>query len=524
MSRSPRTRCDSCDATMPMAVRVEGGYAYCRKCYQVTFEPAVCTRCKGKMRAHYNDLRPVCRDCQRNGRRCLRCDGKMKKAGRLLNGRSLCPSCAPHFGVPRTCPSCGETARKMSKAPGSDLLVCERCRKADYVTCATCRRHRRKAGVGTDGRPVCKHCLPGAEVTHECPDCGREAPGGGSAPCQKCALKRRVRRRIELNVELLEQDWCRDLFFAFCAWLELRREDGNLTRRIDQYARFFEQLDKFFSRPDAISQVELIQAFGADALRRKLMVIRFLIERAGLRWDSELTVRKTLDARNIKRLENCHEEPWYPLLESYFAFLTEDPSPDDPSRRMLSPRTIGTYLNAAIRLLRAEQVSRASDLRQDAARRLVRRYPGYAASVTPFISYLKEEMSVIIDQPPTKSSNRRKHEKALASEIRALHFGLVQAAGRPRARALIARLISKMYQLPLEAVLALRWSQVDVSERGIRIRINSECIILLADTVAEFFHRWMLPRGAVGYVFPGRIPVCPLSTSAVIFHVREVCP
>src|SRR5699024_3299759 len=198
MSRAPRTRCDSCGGRMPKAVRVEDGYAYCRKCYQVTFEATRCGRCGGGMRAHYNDTDPVCRECKRTGRTCLRCGGTFRKAGRLVRGGAVCSSCAPHFRPATACSACGQPSKRVSRVSWFDGPVCDSCRKPDHVTCAVCRRHRSCAGETAEGKPVCRDCLPGEEITHACPDCGEQTPGGGRAPCRGCAVTRRAWCRARL--------------------------------------------------------------------------------------------------------------------------------------------------------------------------------------------------------------------------------------------------------------------------------------------------------------------------------------
>lgn len=500
---------------MSKAVRVEDGYAYCRKCYQVTFESTQCGRCGSGMRAHYNDPEPVCRDCKIANRICLRCGGAFRKAGRLVKGGAVCASCVPHFRPPKGCFACGQTSKRLSRVPWQDGPVCDSCRKPNHVTCAVCRRHRPHAGETPEGKPVCEKCLPGKEVTHECPDCGDSAPGGGGAPCQGCSLRRRSWRRAYLDAELLDQDWCRDLFLAFCAWLIERCQAGNLTRRIDKYARFFEDLDKQMDRPDQITQPGLAEIFTPEELRRHFMVVRFLIERRGVEWQKSRG-RKMAQARKIEaRLASCRNEPWSAMVDNYYKYLRARPT---KSGGTLDEGTIKAYLDAAITLLIWEGVSSASDLDPDAPSRFAQRRPGYSASLTPFVTFLRSVNGVDVKPPPKRLPRRREFERRLIREVRALLARLDATDSHKEARALIARSISRIYQIPLVDILAVRWAQVSISGNRIRLFVDSESIELAPELALPAL-KWLNPGRSSSPVFPGRIPGLPMSSSNVRYHV-----
>ena len=502
---------------MPKAVRVEDGYAYCRKCYQVTFEPTHCSRCGNGMRAHYNDANPVCRDCKRAGRTCLRCGRTFRKAGRLVRGGAVCGSCAPNFNAPQACSACGVPSKRLSGVSWFDGPVCGSCRNQDHITCAVCHRYRPYAGETPDDKPVCRDCVPGSEVSHDCPDCGQETPGGGSARCQSCAIARRAWQRANLDAQLFEQDWCRDLFLAFCSWLAERCHAGDITRRIDNYARFFEILDNAILRPDQLSQSRLTELFSPEELRRGFMVVRFLIERHGVFWEESEARRAAHARRNRARLASCHAEPWCDLVEEYCEYLRAKPA---ASGAPLREGTIGTYLNAAIKLLRLEGVSSPEELGPDAIRRFVRSHPGYSASLTPFLSFLRAVKGLHVEQIPKEAAKRRAFERALVHEVRILFKRLGVTANYREARALIARLISRLYQLPLSDVLSLRWRQLKISARQVAIEIDGESVEFEPD-LADAITRWLSPGRSSDLVFPGRIPALPLSSAGVDYHVAR---
>jgi hypothetical protein len=316
----------------------------------------------------------------------------------------------------------------------------------------------------------------------------------------------------------LEQDWCRDLFLAYCSWLMERCQAGDLTRRIDNYSRFFEILDKAIARPDHLSQSRLSELFTPEELRRSFMVVRFLIERHGVAW-TESTAREAAHARrNQARLASCVAEPWCDLVGEYCEYLRVKPT---GSGAPLREGTIGTYLNAAIKLFRSEGVSRPEELGPKAIQIFVRRHRGYSASLTPFITFLRTVKGLDAERITKPAPKRRAFERALIHEVQILLKRLGVTANYREARALIARLISRLYQLPLSDVLALRWRQPKIAARQVTIDFDGDSIDL-APELAEAVVRWLSPGRPVDLVFPGRIPMRPLSPSGVRYHVKKL--
>ena len=320
-----------------------------------------------------------------------------------------------------------------------------------------------------------------------------------------------------MNAELLDQDWCRDLFLAFCSWLTERCKAGNITRRVDNYARFFEILDKTILCPDQLSQSRLTEVFTPEELRRSFMVVRFLIERHGIEWEKSRARQAAHARRNQARLASCRGEPWCDLVEEYFVYLRAKPT---ASGTTLGEGTIGTYLNAAINLLRVEKVSCPEELAPDAVERFARSHPGYSASLTPFITYLRTVTGLDVEQIPKTAPKWRKFERDLVSEVRVLVKRLDVTASHREARALIARLISRLYQLPLVDVLSLRWRQLSITAGHVAIEIDADTFEVVPE-LADAVIKW-LPRGRPSeLVFPGRIPTLPLSSSSVDYHVSK---
>ena len=444
-------------------------------------------------------------------RTCLRCERSFTgKAGRLVGGRPVCPSCAPAFLDLVPCPACGRPTRRLGRMPGREGMVCEGCRrKATHATCRVCGRHRRVGRRDEDGRAVCVACAGEAPPVHACPGCGSPTPGTGAAPCRACALRDRVERRVALCTEMIAQPWLRALFQEFCGWESLPRTAGNMTRRIDAYAACFSVIDRHCAAPALLDQGLLLQVLGAEGLRRQHLVVRFLAERLALDW-SPRRVEAFVEAGRIEGvLAAADGRPWGPALRAYRGHLALDGA--------LRPRTVRFYLNAAAGLLAQAGHADLALLQQAEVERYLRRKPGQRASLARFLAYAARIAGTQVVLPPKKRwANPKAREKALLREARVLLDRLDQAAGVGEGRALLATAISRIYAVPLSAVLALK--RPEVAAEGAAVMLWPDRLaVSLAPALAEALRRWASWDGS--YLFPGRNGAQPLSRDAVRYHV-----
>ncbi|MEX2498322.1 MAG: hypothetical protein WD397_05550 [Wenzhouxiangellaceae bacterium] len=319
---------------------------------------------------------------------------------------------------------------------------------------------------------------------------------------------------IQFNLELLEQDWCRDLFLAFCEWHRLDQSANDITSRISRYAVFFESLDRNFERPDRIDQEGLLRAFGPENLRRGFLPVRFLVERLQINWDSSAPHRASEERRINQILESCPDEARRKLMADYCRYLD-----NAPNGRTLSQRTIRGYLRACSRLLESTGTVSPTDLRQRGIDRFVRQNPGYRASIFPFLAYVREEhangVRLAGNRKPTSQSVTR-----LQSEVRLITEGLAAEPDEERARALIARLLSLLYQIPLEQIVNLHRSDLVRTTSGTGLRTD-EGVVPLEPYVRTLVDQYLLSRKG-DLVFPGRSGIQGLSPSTVWYHVKSL--
>jgi hypothetical protein len=125
-----------------------------------------------------------------------------------------------------------------------------------------------------------------------------------------------------------------------------------------------------------------------------------------------------------------------------------------------------------------------------------------------------------VERIPKAAAKRRAFERDLVNEVRILNRRLGATTTYREARALIARLISRLYQLPLSDVLSLRWRQIKSTARKVAIEIDGEFVELVPE-LAEALTRWLHPGRPTDLVFPGRIPALPLSSAGVDYHVAR---
>lgn len=513
------THCDECGREMANAHRVENGIAYCVTCYARVFKVVACVRCNGSLRAHKNETSPVCRKCILSERVCVRCRRLTPRAGLRVGAGVLCPSCAPHGRAPSVCASCGKSSSRTSPAPafGPDSRICQSCRQTGYATCSTCRKHRKVSRHDDKGRAVCVQCDGETPERRICPGCGAVTPGRGSSPCHACTLANRIEKRIRLNLELIEQAWCRSLFESFCRWEKLPKEAGNMTRRIDRYARFFREVDMTFNEPTQITQNTLFGLFGAHGLSRSFWPTAFLIEWFGLIWNHAEIGRSTEEKRVEAYRKSWNEKPWKKDMEDYLDYLLNSKK---RSGRKLQFQTIRIYLNAAQRLLVHADVCTAKDLNSEHITKFLRKSYGQAASLTSFRTFLHTTYSVEVAVAKPRRSTLRQIEKKLIGDVDSVVARINTSISQRESRALLARLISALYQVPLSSVLALRWSDVQKSEFGWVISIKDQAIQV--DSRIDVYIDRLALAGKGGYVFSGRNSYQPLSYNAVWYYRRYV--
>lgn len=511
----PRTRCDECGRSIAKATRVYRGRAYCQSCHRQAFIVVPCPRCSRPHRAH-RDLRgALCRSCAIAERRCARCQKPVPRAGLIIRGQAVCPSCVPHYRAKSKCPHCEELSSRLSKSPktGFDVAICDKCRRTRFATCHRCRRHREVFTFDAEGKPLCAACGRESPLTHACPSCGGSVPGAGAARCRTCEVRERTARRVRLNIELLEQDWVRSLFEHFCDSQVALRPRGDTPRRVDRFAAFFAEIDRAVHGAGELTQRRLFELIGADGLRLSQLAVAYLAEHLGIAWSSDLSQELVEERRIRDALLRWQRYAWSADLSGYLAHVSGS------GLRTRSPKTRRLYLNAAGRLLESAGVPSLTALKQEHLDRLLRRQPGLAASLSAFVTYASG-FGVALRLPRKKTPPLPSKERELVAAVKTTLERLEAAKDLRSTRALLADALAKVYQLPLHRVLRLATNEVVVTPSGVTLW-PATLKIQLSPFLSSALRRVLEGQPESLRVFPGRTTLQPLSRDAVV-HYRHV--
>jgi hypothetical protein len=92
-------------------------------------------------------------------------------------------------------------------------------------------------------------------------------------------------------------------------------------------------------------------------------------------------------------------------------------------------------------------------------------------------------------------------------------------------RAMVAKLISTLYGVPLERALDLDRSCVEMSDEGLKIRLGSDWV-KVEKPVASLLREMIAQPddGESSRLFPGRLSGDRLSVGGVQYHLREITP
>lgn len=305
----------------------------------------------------------------------------------------------------------------------------------------------------------------------------------------------------------------RGLFDSFCRWEGLPRDGGDIAARIDRYALFFARIDRECAAASEITQERLFGLFGAEGLRRGFKVVEFFGSHLALIWSADRLEELT----EIRRVEECLSEnkdkPWHGDLSRYHADLVKRTS-DKPLR----PRTLRMYMSAAAKLLASSEIAGLADLTQEHVDRFLKRSPGLAANLSPFVRYFAATTSRSLNVPGVRAGDVVKREKHLITAVSTVLGRLETVADQRERRALLAEAISQIYGVPRERVLALTSDQVGVNGEGNVVLWPGDFDLVLDPQLGDQLRR-DIEAQSNGLLFPGRNRMQRLSTSAARYHL-----
>lgn len=368
-----------------------------------------------------------------------------------------------------------------------------------------------------DRKPLCRACGAHPEATHDCPDCGVLVKGLNSYPCLDCSIKRsNVSKQVGVQ-HLFTQNSVRDLHAEFTRWANNTGRQSKLAAGAARYLQFLAKLDIAIQRRgEPLSEALIVEVFTTEELRQMGLLSQHLAE-SGLLHDNGLERRRRSEKRLLEsKRRSIQNQAWNQDIEIFERELAM-------RAPAISIRTIRAYVHAAISLLTLAQVAGASQVTQKALDKLVSKKPGLRASVHAFVSHLNHHHDLQLKITP-------KYIKPIpavrqAKYVRVLLDGIDSAQSKPTRLALVAKLLSKLLKTPLEQILQLRHSHLDL-EHFRRVKLHGTWIELpqrLHPMLAELpSSRWCDGSDSDPLLFEGRMLMDSLSTSGVGGHVKPV--
>ena len=442
---------------------------------------------------------------------CARCGRPMSRTGRVVDGRRVCPSCAPRFNSVAPCPRCGKGTKIFGYDKDTGERVCNRClARKTHATCRICGKYRRRSDQTRDGKPICVKCAERPDATHRCPQCHTEVPGDGQSLCMACATERRFHRVRRAQAERFSRPWARALFEGFTISDSFDRGQADVVADLAQVADQFLDLEAAFPSPAEFSQEALLACFGLEGVRKRQRMLGYLIAAAGLEWTNEAS-RSFKQRRTVALLlEEADSSGCGAVIGAYAEQL-------DPS---LSGRTCIAYLRAALAFMQMQNGRPLAGIGDERVMGFHRQKPGYRASLAPFLSYLVRERGLKLAITLRKTPRSQcAEDRSLVRRVRAIRAALQASPPAPEARALVAALLAALYRSPLETVLELPAFAFRYDRGRLWVHLP-EGRFRLAREVATWIEAYAITC-APGPAFPGRPKSRPLHPTSVLHHLRK---
>nr|MBS3721269.1 hypothetical protein [Delftia sp. PE138] len=515
-----RSACGNCGRSMDKAHRIHHGVKYCSICYPAVFPPRTCQICGETARAHKHATSSVCGKCARQDRTCLRCGRLTPQAALRVGDRVACASCAPYYRTSRPCDTCGTPSARLSRSRGFPERgqMCERClRKVTQATCSHCHKHRTQYFMTLAGCHLCSKCCELDGPSHDCPDCGSRVQGTGFSPCFSCSIKRGNVKRQQSAQHMLVTQQAKQLYADFTQWGNSSQRASKLAAHASRYLQFITRIDIALQQASVpLDQAVLLETFTTQELRQMGLLMQFLVEQGAFLQDAAARRQNSDEALVQSKLKGATGKPWAADLQAFDTALAQRQKP-------LNVRSRKSYLSAAIALLTAAKVGRATQLKQEAVDALLRSKPGLRASLTPYLSHLASRHGMRLKVPGKRTAPRQ----SLLPQARYARLLMDAIAGkppRPTELSLTATLLAHLLNVPLTQILQLRHQDVDWAT-GLQMRLKDRWMEVPQE-VGAFVRALQSPEHLGGsdfnpWVFPGRLISDCLSTSAVSYHLRK---
>ncbi|MBI2768969.1 MAG: hypothetical protein HYX47_05075 [Burkholderiales bacterium] len=316
---------------------------------------------------------------------------------------------------------------------------------------------------------------------------------------------------------LLATQEVRDVYANFTQWGNESGRASKLAAGASRYLQFLAKMDVALEqRAVPLDGALIVQIFSTEELRRMGLLSQYLAE-AGLLNDDAATRRRHSEERLLStKRDAITGQPWAEDIDRFErALLAREP--------IVSLRSRRGYVHAAVALLTQAKVARATQVGQKALDSFVAKKPGLKASLSTFVSHLNGLHGLRLKLKPKSATPVSLVRQA--QYVRTICDAIESSPNRPARLALTAKLLSKLLNAPLDRILQLRHSDLDLKDFR-NLRLDGEWLelpeVLLPILASLPSPQWRAGLDADPLLFAGRMLMDSLSASAVDHHVKPV--
>lgn len=317
---------------------------------------------------------------------------------------------------------------------------------------------------------------------------------------------------------ILQQPVTRRLLEDYVEWVIARQSTNKALGRLPRVADLLERVERRLPEVDSVLPVAIREALTTEDIRRAGLFAMFLAERA-LIFGSSGDRAIASDARRIKAtLAETRGKPWEKTVREYAAELA---TPD----RRLAERSQRLYLRAAVELMVFSDVGEIRELTNEHVQKFMRSKPGHRASIFPWLSFVFDRTNHKLSVPKQVARNEPT-VRSLADKVGHLITAARKAPTKNARRALLAKLLSILYDVPLERVVVMERADIDITSGVTRLRLGDDWVTVEApvDALLSGLVDDGANKPASTKLFPGRLETDGLSVSAVQYHVMKNAP
>ncbi len=383
---------------------------YCRTCYEYIFHLNTCSICKKKKKIYKHLKTPICKICEVANKPCIRCGKVKKKFGKILEVGVVCNTCYVYFKEPQKCSCCNKYSATVSNRTllkGEKRLLCGGCYNKTLPICSSCHYRKKPFSYTLNKKTLCKACS--IEEKRKCIKCQKTLPAGFGNICHECTYENTLSKKTNFIANSLSRH-VENIFIDFSQWLNNRRGVLFTALHIQQYHKFFVQLDEICLKLNRFpTYEELLKNLTVAQIRRNLLVSLFLSEQHYITIDKNLQeeyanidmIEKYLNVFN----ENSHE---YKLLNRYHLLLQKK-----LKQNKTTIRSIRLALTPTTKFLKYCQCFKKSESKTQILKAYLWCYPGQKAAITGFINFLnqKSKNNILIKNLGSSAFERPKISK-----------------------------------------------------------------------------------------------------------------